>query len=526
MTRSGQALQKRTDMKAFFLFTPAFLEWSLAICRELHAAKPDTSISGLVTGPQHVLQRVACSTGVGAAQLHRLDDLERRWIATPARPSACAAYEAMLGEDIFSHLTIADRHLGRGFISGGETVASALATLAEDPKLRERYLVGLLDFAFNTLDACRPEFIFCHTVDTAPALALALAAQNLDIPFAQLRHTRIGNRVIIDTVPYDHLDPVRKLFEHYVMTKAMPVSAARSAEAYLARLRSIGTTPDYLAYHSRRVQDGLRSGQLLRTLLGGLRAALRESLSGERRALRRPAPLAVCRHQVQVSLRTASLLRRAPFRPAGWRPSGPFAFYPLHVDPEASTMVQSPQHTDQLAVAEAIAKSLPCGMSLVIKEHLPMLGRRPGNFYARLRRLPGVELCSPFEQGADLVRDASLTTVISSTAGWEAIVLGRPTLVIAFPPYAMLNDGFVAEPELARLGAAIRAALAGPPASERRLVAYVAAALECSFACPTEVVWGEVTGETIRQNPEILAQIVAHLQAVARPDPVHLSLSS
>src|SRR3546814_17461782 len=80
-------------------------------------------------------------------------------------------------------------------------------------------------------------------------------------------------------------------------------------------------------------------------------------------------------------------------------------------------------------------------MPLLVKEHIPMLGRRPAGFYERLSRLPGVELASPFEQGAALARDAALTAVISSTAGWEAIVLGKPTLVIAFPPYSMVNDG-------------------------------------------------------------------------------------
>jgi hypothetical protein len=335
---------------------------------------------------------------------------------------------------------------------------------------------------------------------------------------AQLRHTRIGNRVIIDTVPYDRLEPVRDLFERYALTHSVPPAAAQSADAYLEALRGAGTAPDYLAYHARRVHQGLHPASLLRGVLAGFRAGLREAFDRGPRDLRRVAPLALCRHELRVALRAAWLLRRSPFRPADWRPDRPFAFYPLHVDPESSTTVQSPLHTDQLGIIEAIAKNLPNGMPLLVKEHIPMLGRRPDGFYARLRRLPGVELCSPFERGADLVRDAALTAVISSTAGWEAIVLGRPTLVIAFPPYAMVNDGFIAEPELTRLGGAIRAALAGRPASERRLQAYVAAALEKSFACPTEVMWGQVSERTIRENPQVLREIVNGLRALAGRD--------
>jgi hypothetical protein len=63
---------------------------------------------------------------------------------------------------------------------------------------------------------------------------------------------------------------------------------------------------------------------------------------------------------------------------------------------------------------------------------------------------------------------------------------------------------------------ALREALAGPPASERRLLAYVAAVIDCSFDCPTEVLWGPATADTIRQNPRILAELVQRLRQVAR----------
>ena len=511
----GHLSAQRFDVNIFLIFGPTFLEWPLAVCRALRVG--GLSVSGLVAGPEDLFRRVAGAQDIAIARLHRLDELERKWIATPLVPGARAAYEAMLGADVFQRLTIADAHLGRGFISGGETPASALAKAVEDPDVLERYLVGLLGYAFDELSTGRPDVVFCHTVSDAPALAFALAAQHLDIPLAQLRHTRIGNRVTIDTVPYDRLEPVREIFERYVLTpSAQPEAATREAEAYLTALRGAGAAPDYLAYHAQRVQQSLRPGQLLRGALASARTALGAALKRKPQDLRCVAPLTLGWHELQVARRAARLLRDDTFRPVGWRPTRSFAVYPLHVDPESSTTVQSPLHTDQLGIIEAIAKGLPNGMPLLVKEHLPMLGRRPPGFYARLRRLPGVELCSPFEQGAALVREATLTTVISSTAGWEAIVLGRPTLVMAFPPYAMVNDGFVAEPELTRLGGALRAALDCPPASERRLQAYVAAALESSFACPTDVMWRPVTEETVRENPQILQALVERLRALAK----------
>ncbi len=503
-------------MKIFILFAPAFLDWPLAVCRALQTAEPGVRFLGLATGPQRVHDRVAAAQDAAVTPFARLDDLERTWLATPVAPGARAAYEAKLGTDIFQRLAIADRHLGRGFIAGGETPPSPLSELAENPEMAERYLVGLLDYSFKILGEARPDLVFCHTVAAAPALALALSAQHLGIAFAQLRHTRIGNRVIVDTSPFDHLEPVRSIFERIVLTNTQPPALIDQARAYIDAVRKGDSVPDYVGYHSRRTRRNLHPREQARMILGSLKATARERLKGQRRDLRRPSPITHCLHELKVARQTRKLLRSGPFQQQGWRPSTPFAFFPLHVDPEASTMVQAPMHTDQFSVIEAIAKNLPGQMTLLVKEHLPMLGRRPAGYYERLTALPGVELASPFEQGTALVRDAALVTTISSTAGWEAMIFGRPVLIIAFPPYEMVNDGFVAEPDLTRLGGAIRAALAAPPAAEHRLLAYVAAALECSFDCPTEALWGRVSGDTVRENPEILHELSQRLGKLAR----------
>lgn len=506
-------------MRAFVLFTSEYLEWPLAICRALQAADPGIRILGLAAGPENMAIRLANDEMVAAGALDHLDALERCWISSPARPDARATYTAMLGDDIFQRLTIADSHLGRGFISGGKTPQSPLARLVEDPEILERYLIGLLDYIFERLGRSRPDLVFCFSVATAPALALALGAQHLGIAFAQLRHTRIGDRMILDTAPYDRLEPVREHFERYALTNSASAASLRQAEDYLTALRDGSSVPDYLAYHTHRIRKALRPLGQVERLLCGVVEQLRDALDGSRQELRRPAPLVDAWHEFCVFLGARQLLRRGPFRPVGWRPVGPFAFFPLHVDPEHSTMVQSPLHTDQLAVVEAIAKQLPCGMNLLVKEHIPMLGRRPAGFYKRLGGIPGVELVSPFEQGGTLVGEATLTTVISSTAGWEAIVHGHPALVIAFPPYAMVNDGFVAQPDLTRLGAAMRTALQAGPADERRLLAYIAAVLDCSFTCPTRILWDKVTPSAIEANPAILSEITDRLRALVLQEP-------
>jgi hypothetical protein len=172
----------------------------------------------------------------------------------------------------------------------------------------------------------------------------------------------------------------------------------------------------------------------------------------------------------------------------------PFVYYPLHVDPEASTMTFAPAHTDQLAVVEALAKSIPATMDLVVKEHLPMVGQRPPGFYERLGDMPGVILASPRVSSFELVQRAALTAVITGTAAWEAMLLGRPALVIGQFPFACMGEGFVHEPCLANFPAAIDRALACPPADESRLELFVASVFKVGRRVPTSLVAADKSG--------------------------------
>src|SRR5690606_3825451 len=104
------------------------------------------------------------------------------------------------------------------------------------------------------------------------------------------------------------------------------------------------------------------------------------------------------------------------FRQVGELPTRPFVYFPLHVDPEASTMVLAPDHTDQLAVIESLAKRLPFGMSLVVKERVRMLGRRPRGFYETIRRFPSVSLASPLESTFQLIQRSTFVAAITGTA--------------------------------------------------------------------------------------------------------------
>ena len=62
-----------------------------------------------------------------------------------------------------------------------------------------------------------------------------------------------------------------------------------------------------------------------------------------------------------------------------------FAYFPLSVQPELSTNLWAPMFTNLFELIRQIAISLPSGMSLVVKEHPIMLGRRSKKYYEKLK---------------------------------------------------------------------------------------------------------------------------------------------
>lgn len=106
----------------------------------------------------------------------------------------------------------------------------------------------------------------------------------------------------------------------------------------------------------------------------------------------------------------------------------PFAFYPLHVEPEIAMHVLSPEFFAQHAAIAAIARDLPPGVQLVVKDHVAAVGRRPTDFYAQLSELKNVVMVDMTELGLEVVRRAALVFTITGSSGFEAAAMGKPVI--------------------------------------------------------------------------------------------------
>ena len=104
--------------------------------------------------------------------------------------------------------------------------------------------------------------------------------------------------------------------------------------------------------------------------------------------------------------------------------------YPLHYEPEATTLYYAPECSDQAATVNTIARNLPLDTVLVVKEHPSQPGRLLTREFQNVR-LNNPNLCYlPAKvTNYELLDRCDVIATASSTLGWEALCYGKPVIV-------------------------------------------------------------------------------------------------
>lgn len=110
--------------------------------------------------------------------------------------------------------------------------------------------------------------------------------------------------------------------------------------------------------------------------------------------------------------------------------SDSYYVFPLHMQPEASTIILAPFNVDQKSTIINISKILPLNTMLYVKEHRSALGQHSLVFYEELKKYPNIKLISYKENMFELIKNSKGTINLSSTVGLEALMLQKPSVVL------------------------------------------------------------------------------------------------
>lgn len=118
-----------------------------------------------------------------------------------------------------------------------------------------------------------------------------------------------------------------------------------------------------------------------------------------------------------------------------------FVYFPLHTQPEATTLVNAPFFNDQLTLIENIAKSLPVDYLLYVKEHPGQRLKlwRPIDYYKSILQMPNVKLIHPNVDSKLIISKSKLVISITGTSGFEAIIQNKPVLLFSDTFYDSLS---------------------------------------------------------------------------------------
>jgi len=122
-----------------------------------------------------------------------------------------------------------------------------------------------------------------------------------------------------------------------------------------------------------------------------------------------------------------------------------FIFFPLQVEPERNVSLVAPYYSNQINVITNIAKSLPIGYKLYVKEHFNMRLRywRRISDYKRIMELPNVRLLHPSINTQEILKKCSLVITIASTVGLEAAYHNKPAITFVKMIYSTLSSVFL-----------------------------------------------------------------------------------
>jgi hypothetical protein len=114
----------------------------------------------------------------------------------------------------------------------------------------------------------------------------------------------------------------------------------------------------------------------------------------------------------------------------------PYIIYALHYQPEKTTSPQGDHFVNQLLAIDLIAKSLPEGWKLYVKEHpsqfiMSYIGDtiRSKKYYDDIVAIKNVELVPLIYDNYELIDKSKAVATITGTMSFEAVVRGIPSIV-------------------------------------------------------------------------------------------------
>ena len=118
----------------------------------------------------------------------------------------------------------------------------------------------------------------------------------------------------------------------------------------------------------------------------------------------------------------------------------PYIYFPLGIVLERHILIDAPYYTNQVELIRHIAKSLPVGYRLLVKEHPAQKSRewRTISEYKQILEIPNVTLIHPTFSDQKLQKNCSLIISTAGGSAFEATFYEKPSIIFGDAIYSSL----------------------------------------------------------------------------------------
>jgi len=279
-------------------------------------------------------------------------------------------------------------------------------------------------FFEKVIDIEKPNYLAIRITDLSNGQILQKICQAKHIKILMLSYTRFGNRSYISN-DYDELEFIKKPIEKKEKSfeelreqiKIITTSQTKFREKYRGTKKSwfygslkylsIISNSKYRKYYAYRGKSFFKV-----IFLEGIR------------------PLKAIFRKKFID---ANLVTEINFNQK-------FIYFPLHIEPERTTLIPAAFYANQIAVITNIAKSIPIDFQLIVKEH-PMqkiYAWRDILFYKKILELPNVKLVHPSLSQKTILENCKMVITITGTTGLEGTLYKKPCIVFGDTIYDRL----------------------------------------------------------------------------------------
>jgi lipid A disaccharide synthetase len=108
-----------------------------------------------------------------------------------------------------------------------------------------------------------------------------------------------------------------------------------------------------------------------------------------------------------------------------------YVVYFLHVQPERSIDVMSPNYINQIEIIKQLRRSLPWNIDLLVKDHPASDGAQSFSFYSDLKKIHGVRLISRQVDSREISINSIAVATVSGTVAYEMALLNKPAIMFS-----------------------------------------------------------------------------------------------